>query len=127
MVLSTIGLLGSGSGLLNIITITTLVIASVMGVLGELLGVLSRRLEISETPSPREGWLKAFPFVLAGVGLWEYGSIFVGCGPPEGIGTRACELLGPSFYTVSMLVTAAVLSVMAIPIWEAINRRYHGS
>ncbi len=114
--------LGAGVGSTSIV-----VLASVMGVVGGLLGIFYKRLKISETRSSTEDWLRAFPFVLVGVGLWEYSGIFLGCGPPAGIGTGACELLAPSFYIVAMLVIAAVLSVMAVPVWEAINRRYHGS
>ncbi len=102
-----------------------LALASVMGIVAGLFGILSKRLKTSEIEGLPGDWVRAFPFVLAGVGLWEYGGIFVGCSPPDGVGTGCGELLAPSFYIFAMLVGAAVLSVMAVPVWEIVKRRFH--
>lgn len=99
------------------------VIASLMGLIGGLLGFLSGALKTvrSQVSSFWENWLGAFPFVLVGVGLWEFGGIFFGCGPPNGIGAGACELLGPGFYVISLVGLSAVLAAVATPAWKALR------
>ncbi len=102
-----------------------LVIAPVMGLSAGLLGILFRPLVMSRIKQSSlwwRNWLTAFPFALLVIGLWEFTGIFIGCGPPEGIGTTGCELLGSTFYAASTVAIAAVLSVLAASVLVALRR-----
>ena len=111
-------------GLLGTVSTGVLVIPSTMGVVGGLLGTLANRFKKPRAKTvtlSEENWLSIFPFLLTGVGLWEFSGIFLGCGPPNGIGTGACDLLGAPFYVISMLGIASLLSVLAMPLWKALH------
>ena len=125
---SSIALLLSTPSLLSSPSTTVLVIPSTMGVLGGLLGILSIRQSSTSKPlMPGESWLNAFPFLLTGVGLWEFGGLFLGCGPPNGIGTGACDLLGRPLYVISTIGLAALLSFLSTPLWKALRYVTHQS
>ncbi len=119
---SSIALLLSTPSFLANASTTVLVIPSTMGVLGGLLGILSiRESSTRKPPISGENWLTAFPFLLTGVGLWEFGGLFLGCGPPNGIGTGGCDLLGRPFYIIFTLGLAALLSFLSTPLWKALR------
>ncbi len=99
-----------------------LVIASIMGASGGLLGMLPNHSKPSETkPSLKRTFLRSFPFALLAVGLWGFSGIFLICGPAEGIGTAACDLLGPAFYALSTLILATILSAAVVPVKHALR------
>jgi hypothetical protein len=114
----------SASGLLGTVSTGALVIPSTMGVLGGLLGIFTSHLKRPGAKTltlSEENWLSTFPFLLTGVGLWEFSGIFLGCGPPNGIATGACDLLAAPFYVISMLGIASLLSVLARTLWKALH------
>lgn len=119
---SSIALLLSTPNFLSSASTTVLVIPSTMGVLGGLLGILSiRGSSARKLPMLGENWVNAFPFLLTGVGLWEFGGLFLGCGPPNGIGTGGCDLLGRPFYVIFTIGLAALLSFLSKPLWKGLR------
>ena len=119
-----IAIVFSAASLVGTVSTGVLVIPSTMGVLGGLLGTLTsglKRPRAKTVTLSEESWLSTFPFLLTGVGVWEFGGIFLGCGPPNGIGTGACDLLGAPFYVISMLGIASLLSILAMPLWKALH------